>query len=137
MAVVLNPYLGFAGRAREALEFYHAIFGGDLHLMTWGEGGLADDPARVDLIQHGQISAPDLTLMAADSGSPEQEQSGSSISVSLSGDDETRLRAYWDGLAEGATITEPLTQAPWGDTFGMLTDRFGTAWMVNISPARA
>ncbi len=133
MAVVLNPYLGFSGQAREALEFYHAVFGGDLSIMTWGQGGLADDPQHADLVQHGQVTAPDLVLMASDSGSSEQEQSGSSVSVSLSGDDEARLRAYWDALAVDATIAEPLTQAPWGDIFGMLTDRFGTAWMVNIS----
>ena len=52
--------------------------------------------------------------------------------VSLSGDDEATLRRYWDGLTGGGTVTVPLEKAPWGDTFGMCTDRFGVRWMVNI-----
>ena len=55
----------------------------------------------------------------------------------MSGDDEAELTGYWEKLAEGATIVEPLTQAPWGDHFGMLTDRFGVGWMVNISAPAA
>ena len=56
-------------------------------------------------------------------------------SISLSGDDETTLRRYWDQLVEGGTIGEPLAQAPWGDTFGMCTDKFGINWLVNIAGA--
>jgi PhnB protein len=59
--------------------------------------------------------------------------SESTISLSLSGDDDEALTRYWNGLADGATIIEPLTKAPWGDTFGMLTDRFRVTWLVNIS----
>ena len=53
--------------------------------------------------------------------------------MSLSGDDEETLTRYWTGLSDGATIIEELTKAPWGDSFGMLTDRFGVAWLVNIA----
>jgi PhnB protein len=58
---------------------------------------------------------------------------GDTISVSLSGDDETELRGYWDGLADGATVLQPLEKAPWGGSFGMLKDRFGVTWLVNIN----
>ncbi|HXF02605.1 MAG TPA: VOC family protein, partial [Arthrobacter sp.] len=58
---------------------------------------------------------------------------GSSHSLSLSGDNEAELRGYWDKLIDGANVTEPLQQAPWGDTFGMCTDKFGVQWMVNIA----
>ncbi|MFI5428052.1 hypothetical protein [Aeromicrobium sp. UC242_57] len=74
-----------------------------------------------------------FTLMGADIPVAMELNEGQSITVSLSGDDEAELRGYWDGLAEGATIGVPLEQAPWGDTFGMLTDRFGVGWMVNIA----
>ena len=57
---------------------------------------------------------------------------GGNVSVSLSGDDEAELRGYWDKLADGATITVPIDKAPWGDTFGMLVDKFGISWLVNI-----
>ena len=130
MSVVLNPYLGFTGNAREALEFYHAVFGGDLTISTFAENGM---PEAGDGVMHGQLTAPGgLTLMASDSPTA-VEGGSSSISISLSGDDDAALRGYWDTLSEGATIAEPLVTAPWGATFGMLTDRFGIEWMVNIA----
>ena len=58
---------------------------------------------------------------------------GNAISISLSGDDETELRGYYDKLKEGGTEVMPMEKAPWGDSFGMLTDRFGVDWLVNIS----
>jgi PhnB protein len=57
----------------------------------------------------------------------------SGFSVSLSGDDEPLLSGLWEKLSAGGTIVEPLSKAPWGDSFGMFTDRFGVPWMVNIS----
>lgn len=136
MSVRLNPYLGFRDRARDALELYHSVFGGDLTVGTFGEAGMADDPADADKVMHGQLEGENgLLLMASDAPSSMPTPSESSISVSLSGDDEEALTRYWNGLAEGATIIEPLTRAPWGDTFGMLTDRFGVTWLVNITGA--
>ena len=59
------------------------------------------------------------------------------FSVSLSGDDDATLRGYWDKLADGGMILQPLEVAPWGDAFGMLTDKYGITWLVNISGAAA
>ncbi len=133
MATRLNPYLSFRDGARDAIAFYQSIFGGEVSLSTFGEGGMPHDPADADKIMHAQLTSPnDLTLMVSDAPSGMDLDAGSSISISLSGDDEAELRGFWDGLSDGATVTMPLMQAPWGDTFGMLTDRFGTAWMVNI-----
>jgi PhnB protein len=138
MSAILNPYLGFRDNAREALEFYRSVFGGELIISTFGELGATDDPAERDRVMHGQLVSPDgVVLMGSDTPGSMQLAAGSSISVSLSGDDEALLTSWWNGLAEGATIIEPLTKAPWGDTFGMLTDRFGTSWLVNISGAAA
>jgi PhnB protein len=88
-------------------------------------------------IMHGQLDTPSgFTLMGSDVPTEMQYTLGTnSFSVSLSGDDEAELRGYWDGLAEGAEIGQSLVQAPWGDTFGMLTDKFGVNWMVNITGA--
>lgn len=138
MSVRLNPYLGFASEAREALEFYHSVFGGDLTISTFGESGVPHDPADADRVLHGQLTGEnDLVLMGSDSPSGMRTTQGSSISISLSGDDDATLRGSWDGLSDGATIIEPLTTAPWGDTFGMLTDRYGVTWLVNITGAGA
>jgi PhnB protein len=138
MSAILNPYLGFRDDARAALEFYRSVFGGELTISTFGDLHASDDPAEQDKVMHGQLVAPNgIVLMGSDTPTGMQLAEGSSISVSLSGDDEALLTGWWNGLAEGATIIEPLTKAPWGDTFGMLTDRFGTAWLVNISGAAA
>ena len=82
---------------------------------------------------HAQLETPDgFTLMASDTA-PAWARSppGRNFAVSLSGDDDA-LRGYWKGLAEGGTITMPLEKQMWGDEFGMLTDRFGIPWLVNI-----
>ena len=131
----LNPYLGFNGNAREAMDFYHGVFGGELTMQTFAEGGMAQDPADADRIMHAQLEAPNgMTLMGSDSSSAiGTTPAGSSMSISLSGDDEAELSGYWKGLAEGGTVTMPLEKAPWGDQFGMVSDRFGTEWMVNIA----
>ena len=131
--VNLNPYLNFRGQAAEVLDFYQAVFGGEATRTTFREGGMPIDEAEQDQIMHGQLEIGDgLTLMAADvpSSMPGDLHNGT---VSLSGDDEATLRRYWDGLADGATIGEQLSKAPWGDTFGMLDDKYGVSWLMNIS----
>lgn len=139
MPTTLNPYLGFRDNAREALTFYQSVFGGDLALSTFGEYHASDDPAEADKIMHGMLTTGNgLVLMGADTPNGMDLASGSSISVSLSGDDETELRGYWDRLAgDGGTVTVPLEASPWGDVFGMCTDRFGTAWLVNVNNPQA
>jgi PhnB protein len=137
MTVRLNPYLSFRDDARAAMEFYRSVFGGELTLSTFGEAGMSQDPAEADLVMHAQLEAPGLVLMGADTPSHMAYRDGARISVSLSGDDETTLRGYWDGLADGGSVTVPLEKAPWGDTFGMLVDRFGIAWLVNIAGSSA
>ena len=83
---------------------------------------------------HGEVKTENgLSLMAADLPSSMEYSTGSNFSVSLSGDDESELRGYWDKLIDGGTITQPLEMAPWGDSFGMCVDRFGISWLVNIS----
>lgn len=92
------------------------------------------DPADADHVMHSQLESPaGLVLMASDAPSGMPVAEGSSISISLSGEDEGELRGYWDKLVDGGTVSMPLEQAPWGDLFGMCTDRFGTAWLVNVT----
>nr|WP_296775407.1 VOC family protein [Rhodococcus sp. (in: high G+C Gram-positive bacteria)] len=134
MATRLNPYLNFRGNAREAMEFYHSVFGGELLLNTFADFGNTDNPAEKDQIMHGQLESPTgLTIMGADTPASMSLEVGDNISVSLSGDDEAELTGYWDKLAVGAQNTMGLNKAPWGDTFGMLTDKFGINWLVNIT----
>jgi PhnB protein len=129
----LNPYLSFGNTARTALEFYKSVFGGTLTLSTFGDGGMAHTPADKDKIMHGQLETPaGYTLMGSDTPADMGEPRGNGA-ISLSGDDEASLKGYWDKLSAGGTVTIPLEKAPWGDSFGMLTDKFGVSWMVNIA----
>ena len=137
MASRLNPYLSFRNNAREAMDFYKSVFGGELTVSTFGDGGMAQDPADKDKIMHSQLETPaGFTLMASDTPSSVDHKPGNTMTVSLSGDEEGTLKGYWDKLKDGGSITMPLEKAPWGDSFGMLTDKFGTPWMVNISGPR-
>lgn len=134
MATKLNPYLNFRDSAREAMEFYRSVFGGDLTMSTFAEFQASQDPSEQDKIMHAQLVSPGgLTLMASDSPNAMEYTPGNNYSVSLSGDDEAELRGYWDKLSDGGTVVMPLDRAPWGDAFGMCIDRFGVSWLVNIA----
>lgn len=136
MPTRLNPYLNFNGNARQAIEFYKTVFGGELTMSTYAEGGMPHDPSDKDKIMHSQLISPGgYWLMASDSPPGMPFTTGNTMTVSLSGDNEAELRGYWDKLAVGGNIMMPLEKAPWGDSFGMLSDKFGTPWMVNITGA--
>ena len=134
MSTALNPYLGFRDNARPAMEFYRSVFGGELTLSTFGEFQASQDPAEQDKIMHGMLVADGgLTLMGADTPNSMSYTPGDNYSVSLSGDDEADLRRFWEGLSAEGTVTMPLGPSPWGDVFGMCTDKFGVSWLVNIN----
>jgi PhnB protein len=129
----LNPYLSFRDNAREAMEFYQGVFGGDLTVNTFGEYGDKDAPGA-NLIMHGQLETPSgYTLMGADTPPGMEYNPGSNITISLSGDDAAELRGYWEKLADGGQVTVVLEKQMWGDEFGQCVDRFGIGWLVNIS----
>lgn len=119
MANTLSPYITFIAKAQTALEFYKSVFGGDLTLLPL-EG-------QKDLIMHGQLVTTDgMTIMASDD--PEGVNESKNLTIAVSGDDQADLQAYWDKLAEGAVVIKQF------DGFGILTDKFGIRWMINVTP---
>ena len=138
MASRLNPYLNFNGNARQALDFYTSVFGGNLTLSTFADfGAAAAGSADADRIMHGQLETPaGYTLMAADVTSEMPYQPPAGISVSLSGDDGDALHEYWEKLSAGGAVTMAMQKQAWGDEFGMCVDKFGVEWMVDIRPAQ-
>lgn len=133
MSTRLNPYISFDGNAREAMDFYQTVFGGDLSVSTFGEFGASDSP-DADKIMHSLLETDHgLALMAADTPEGMEHRVGNNIAISLSGDDAEALRGYWEQLSADGTVSVPLEQQMWGDEFGMCADRFGIVWMVNIS----
>jgi PhnB protein len=138
MPTTLNPYLGFRNNARQAMEFYRDVFGGNLNISTYADFPGGQNPGAEKLIMHAELRTDNgITLMGSDAPPGMDHDEGSSISISLSGENESELRGYWEKLKAGGNITMPLDKAPWGDTFGMLTDKFGTNWLVNIAGPKA
>jgi len=137
MASRLNPYISFAGDARQAMEFYERVFGGTLTLNTFGEFGAQDSP-DADNIMHGMLeTGSGFTLMGADTPQGMEHNPGNNVAVSLSGDDDAELRGYWEQLSDGGAVSVPLEKQMWGDEFGMCVDQFGIGWMVNIGQPQA
>jgi PhnB protein len=131
VATRLNPYLRFNGDARQAMEFYQSVFGGELRMNTFGEFGMQDSP-QADQIMHAQLETESgYTLMASDTPPGMPYNAGDTITISLSGDEDV-LRTYFEQLADGGKIGTPLEKQMWGDEYGDLTDKFGVSWMVNI-----
>ncbi len=133
MATLLNAYLNFKNTSREAMEFYHSILGGNLIVTSFKDGGMSHGPETDNLTMHSQLTTDFGTLMASDTPPEMEYKPGTNFGLSLSGDNEEELRGFWSKLSEGGTITMPIDKAPWGDIFGMFTDKFGVNWMVNIA----
>jgi PhnB protein len=134
----LNPYLNFKDNTREAMEFYHTVFGGKLAMSTFKEFHASQDPSEDNLIMHSQLDADNgITIMASDTPGRMEYRPGTNMSMSLSGDNEAELTAYFEKLSAGGIVTMPLEKAMWGDSFGMCTDRFGVQWLVNIAGQKA
>jgi len=128
-----EPYLRFPGTAREALNFYHQVFGGELILNTFGEFGRDDSP--LDAIAHGILRGP-VSLFAADAAGGEEPFRSTGLMFSLLGTtSDTELRAWFDALAEGGTIREELQVRPWGASDGQVVDRYGVHWLVGFEDA--
>ena len=133
MQTQLNPYLSFKDNARQAMEFYQTVFGGKLTISTFKEFHASQDPSEDELVMHAMLVADNgITFMASDTPNRMEYRAGTNYSMSLSGDNEAELRGYYEKLSAGGTIAMPLEKAIWGDTFGMFTDKFGVAWLVNI-----
>ena len=137
MQSTLNPYISFKDNTREAMEFYKSVFGGTLAVSTFGEYQASQDPEEANKVMHSTLEAANgITFMASDTPAVMEYKPGATIRMSLSGDNETELSGYWAKLSEGGQVSLPLEKAPWGDTFGMLSDKYGVEWMINIAPAK-
>jgi PhnB protein len=133
----LNPYISFKDGAREAMEFYKSVFGGTLTISTFKEYQASQDAAEDNKVMHSMLEADNgITFMASDTPNGMEYQDGARITMSLSGDDKEELTGYWNKLSEGGIVAMPLEQAPWGDSFGMVQDKYGVNWMVNIAGAK-
>ncbi|MBM0225504.1 MULTISPECIES: VOC family protein [Micromonospora] len=136
MPTRISPYLSFNGDAREAMTFYQSVFGGDLEIATFADMRSAQDSSQDDLVAHSMLKgATGTVLFAADTTTPPDGAPAGAFSVALGGDDEAEVTGYWEGLSAGGTVTTPLARSPWGALFGRCVDKYGIAWLVNVTPA--
>ena len=147
MSISTTTHLNFRGTAGQALEFYQKVFGGTLTSATYADFGMPKEVPGADKIVFGQVESEDgFRVMAYDipgTDSPEatagstRRENGTTITdrtffQSLRGQSLSEVEALWDGLADGAQIIEPLAASAWSPGFGMLTDRFGVTWVIDV-----
>ena len=134
MRAKLNPYINFKDTTRQAMEFYKSIFGGELRLSTFKEYNASENPSEDNKIMHAELNTGSgIDFMAADTPNRMEYHPGTNMNMSLTGDDEAELKAYFSKLSAGGHVYQPLKKAIWGDSFGMCTDKFGINWFVNIT----
>lgn len=135
MSVKAVTHLNFQGQARAALAFYQAVFGGQVNQFTYAQAGRAADAADPEHIIWGQVDAPNgFRIMAFDVASGTAFAPGqNAFYVSLRCETQDELRALWNKLAEGAAIVQDLAPAGWSPLYGMLNDRFGVVWVVDVA----
>lgn len=130
----LGPYINFQGRAREAMELYHRVLGGELHLFAAGEHGAPKPAGDGDRIMYGRLVADGIVILGSDGDPRYPPTAGDHVGISIGGTDSAHLHRVFDGLAEGGEVKMPLTTGSWGGTAGWLKDRFGINWNVDIEP---
>ena len=137
MTIKTTTHLNFRGEARAALDFYHAVFGGEIMAMSYADAHAVQNPDEADQIMWGQVeSAAGFHVMAYDvPGAMSYDAGTIPVFVSIRGDDEAELRGYWDRLSEKAEIVQPLAPATWSPLYGMLKDRFGVTWVLDVAIA--
>lgn len=126
MSYSLQPYISFRGRAREAMTFYHEVFGGRLDIVPFSQFGIPHEPA--DGVMHSALVVDDKTLIM---GSDAMEEAPAGIALSLSGTGD-ELRELFAKLADGAQNVRELQQEQWGAEYGEVLDKYGVRWMFNV-----
>jgi PhnB protein len=151
MSVTTTAHLNFRGQAREALEFYQSVFGGQLVIVTYGDFGLMPDGPDADRVVFGQVVGEDgFRVMAYDvpgatgrepaPAAPTTREDGITVTaerffLSVRGESVDEIAAVWAKLAVGATVVEAYGPAQWAPAFGMLTDRYGVTWILDVAAA--
>ncbi|KIA63406.1 VOC family protein [Nocardia vulneris] len=134
MSVTTTTHLNFRGDARAALEFYRSVFGGHLAVITYKDAGNVEDESAADQVMWGQVLAENgFHVMAYDvPARMGYHQGENSFFVSLRGESVEEITGYWETLRADATVVVPLGPAGWAPAYGMLRDRFGVVWVLDV-----
>ena len=136
MSITTTTHLNFRGDARAALELYRSVFGGEVAVVTYRDAGAVQEqePAEADQVMWGQVEGESgLRVMAYDvPGCLPWNRGTNAFFVSVRGTCVEEVTGYWQGLSEGATVAADLAPAGWAALYGMLTDRFGVTWVLDV-----
>ncbi|WP_437304362.1 VOC family protein [Sorangium sp. So ce388] len=135
MTVSVANHLNFRGDARAALEFYQSVFGGDITIVTYKDAHNVQEPSEAGQVMWGQVTARNgFQVMAYDVPSRMPwDQGKNAFFVSVRGDSTSEIAALWEKLSDGATVAQPLAPSGWTPLYGMLKDRFGITWVLDVA----
>lgn len=135
MSVKSVTHINLRGTAREALEAWHSVFGGHLALVTYKDAVNDFDPAQAEQIMWGQVvSENGFHVMAHDMpNAMDWSQGENAYYVSVRGDTVEEISDYWKKLSQGSTVIVPLAASSWSPLYGMLKDRFGVTWVLDVA----
>ena len=135
MSINVTNHLNFRGAARSALEFYQSVFGGDIAIVTYKDANNVQDPSEADQVMWGQVAVENgFRVMAYDVPSRMAWDEGkNAFFVSIRGNSAPELTGLWDKLSAGATVSQPLASSGWSPLYGMLKDRFGITWVLDLA----
>jgi PhnB protein len=132
-----NTYLFFDGECKAAFKFYEQCLGGKIgDMMTYGDAPMSEEipSEQRDRIMHANLTVGGMVLMGSDTP-PDGFEKPQGFSVHLQFDDLVKAERIFQKLAENGTVKMPFQETFWSTRFGMLVDRFGTPWMINVQPA--
>ena len=132
-----NIYLFFDGECEAAFKFYEQCLGGKIDaMMTYGDAPMSEEfpSEQGDRIMHANLTVGSMVLMGSDTP-PDDFQKPQGFSVQLQFDDLVEAERIFQKLAENGTVKMPFQETFWSTRFGMLVDRFGTPWMIDVQPA--
>ena len=137
MTIKTTAHLNFRGNARTALEFYQSVFGGQAMLLSYRDANAVQEPTEADQIMWGQVESDDgFRVMAYDVPSRMGYDAGEiPMFMSVRGDDAEAVRVYWEKLSVGGTVIQPIGVAAWSPLYGMVRDKFGVTWVLDLAVA--
>ncbi len=137
MTFTATTHVNFRGDARAALEFYASVFDGEVTVVTFGDAHSAERPEEADLVMWGQAAAANgFRIMAFDVPASRGYDPGTdAFFESVRGKTVEEVTAVWERLTDGATVRTPLGPSAWAPAYGMLTDRFGVTWVIDVEVA--
>jgi len=135
---LINGFINFNGRCREAMTFYQEVWGGDLILSPVAGSPMENmcPPSMKDHLMHASLTNGDAVIMGSDIAGPGGYIKGNTVALLINCSSEEEINALYTKLSAGGEIVDPLKDQFWGDTFGVFDDKFGVRWMIRYGKSQ-